>query len=48
METYHESTVAELDEIWEVGKDNPQTKVMLLMIDPEIVEIVEEMRPSGQ
>jgi C4-dicarboxylate-binding protein DctP len=48
METYHESTQTELAEIWEVGKANPMTKVMLLMIDPEIVEIVEELRPSRQ
>ena len=48
METYHESTVTELAEIWETASENPLTKVMLLMIDPEVVEIVEGLRPSRQ
>ena len=48
LETVHVATAEDHAKFWEAVKDHPIHKMMFLMVDPAIIEIVEELRPSKQ
>ncbi len=48
MATVHEMTQEEYATFWEEIKDHPIHKMMFVAIDPEVIDIVEELRPSNQ
>jgi hypothetical protein len=41
-------TPEQATEFWEGVKDHPTMIVQMLMVEPEILEIIEELRPSAQ
>jgi hypothetical protein len=48
VETAHWVAAEELHDYQEFSMAHPLTKTMKLMIDPRIIQIVEELRPSRQ
>ncbi|UCG12700.1 MAG: DUF3069 domain-containing protein [Deltaproteobacteria bacterium] len=45
VDTSHEMTAEQYAEFLEAAKDNALTKMLKLMIDPEILSIIEELHP---
>ncbi len=48
MDTYHEMTAEQYAELAEADNDHPMTKTVKLMVEPEILSIIEELRPAAQ
>ena len=48
VETVHWMTPEQATEFWEGIKDHSTMIVQMLMVEPEILEIIEELRPSAQ
>lgn len=48
VETVHWMTPEQAAEFWEGVKDHPTMQVQMLIVDPRILEIIGELRPSAQ